>query len=424
MKRRRAGLALRRRVPTARRAGGPGAQQRRAQATRHFRPVAAPRPAAARAAPDGAVILSAAFLVSVGVVMVYSTTAPLAIGRALPPHFVRHLCVAALAVGIVAVAMRVPLAFWRRAALPLWGFSVLLLLATLLVGDSAGGAQRWLRMPHASIAFQPVELAKWATLLVVASALAPLSERAMAGWQPVRSALLFTLPPVLPLLFQPDFGNALVLVALVGVLLFCAGIPLRALAAPAVVSIAGAALYIGLNPYALARVRGFLDPWRFAQAEGFQLVQSFVAFGRGELLGVGLGDGRQKLFYLPEAHTDFILSVVAEELGLAGVLLVLGAFAAFLVAGARIARRARDPFALLTAFGMTALITLPAIVNAAVVMGLAPTKGFTLPFLSYGGNSLLVCALAVGILLRLGTCEAAPEPQRIGAAAPRQRASG
>ncbi len=424
MKRRGAVAVFRRRGPTARRSGGPGASQRRAVATRHYRPAAASAAPAPRAALDGGVTFSAAILVSLGVVMVYSTTAPLAIGRALPPHFIRHLCVAALAVGIAAITMRVPLALWRRVALPLWVFSVLLLIATLVVGDSAGGAQRWLRLPHAGIAFQPVELAKWATLLVVASALAPLSERAMAGWQPVRIALLFTLPPVLPLLFQPDFGNALVLVALVGVLLFCAGIPLRVLAAPALVSVAGAVLYVAVKPYALARVRGFLDPWRLSQDEGFQLVQSFVAFGRGDLLGVGLGGGRQKLFYLPEAHTDFILSVVAEELGLAGVLLVLGAFAAFLVAGSRIARRARDPFALLTAFGMTALIALPAIVNAAVVMGLAPTKGFTLPFMSYGGNSLIVCALAVGILLRLGSREAAPEPQRIGAAAPRQRASG
>ena len=139
---------------------------------------------------------------------------------------------------------------------------------------------------------------------------------------------------------------------------------------------------------------------------------------------MGLGDGRQKLFYLPEAHTDFILSVVAEELGLAGVLLVLGAFAAFLVAGARIARRARDPFALLTAFGMTALIALPAIVNAAVVMGLAPTKGFTLPFLSYGGNSLLVCALAVGILLRLGRLRGGAGAAADRRGRPAQRAPG
>jgi cell division protein FtsW len=326
-----------------------------------------------------------------------------------------------LALATAALALRVPLAVWRRAALPLWLLSVALLLATLLVGDAVNGAQRWLRVPRLGVALQPVELAKWATVLVIASALAPLSERAMAGWQPVRLALVFTLPPVVPLLFQPDFGNALVLVALVGLLLFCAGIPLRFLLAPAAVCAAGAVLFVATNPYALARVRGFLDPWGLAQGKGFQLVQSFVAFGRGDLLGVGLGDGRQKLFYLPEAHTDFILSVVAEELGLVGVLVVLGAFAAFVVAGARIARRARDPFALLVAFGMTALVGLPAVVNAAVVMGLAPTKGFTLPFLSYGGNSLLVCALAVGILLRVGACEAAPEPRRIGAASGRGR---
>ena len=424
MRRRGFNGAVRRRGQAARRTGGPGASERRTGAARHFRPAAAPATSAPRAALDGGVILSATLLVSLGVVMVYSTTAPLAIGRTLPPYFMRHLFVTALAFMIAALALRVPLAVWRRVALPLWGLSVLLLFATLVVGDSANGAQRWLRVPHVGLAFQPVEIAKWATLLVVASALAPLSERAMAGWQPVRTALLFSVPTIIPLLLQPDFGNALVLVALVGLLLFCAGIPLRFLVAPAALSVAGAALYVALRPYALARVRGFLDPWRYSQAEGFQLVQSFVAFGRGELLGVGLGDGRQKLFYLPEAHTDFILSVVAEELGLAGVLVVLGAFAAFIVAGTRIARRARDPFALLTAFGMTALIALPAIVNAAVVMGLAPTKGFTLPFLSYGGNSLLVCALAVGILLRLGSCEAAPETRRIGAATSRSGAGG
>ncbi len=423
MKRRGFNGAVRRRGPGARRTGGPGASERRASVQRHFRPAAAPATPTQRAALDGGVIASALFLVSLGIVMVYSTTAPLAIGKTLPPHFVRHLCVAAFALLIATLAFHVPLNVWRRVALPLWGFSVLLLFVTLLAGDSANGAQRWLRVPNVGMAFQPVELAKWATLLVVASALAPLSERAMAGWQPIRTALLFTLPVIFPLLLQPDFGNALVLVALVGLLLFCAGLPIRLLVAPGALAMAGAALYVALRPYALARVRGFLDPWRHSQAEGFQLVQSFVAFGRGELFGVGFGDGRQKLFYLPEAHTDFILSVVAEELGLAGVLVVLGAFAAFVVAGTRIARRARDPFALLTAFGMTALVALPAIVNAAVVMGLAPTKGFTLPFLSYGGNSLLVCALAVGILLRLGSVEAAPETRRIGAAAARGRAA-
>jgi len=165
---------------------------------------------------------------------------------------------------------------------------------------------------------------------------------------------------------------------------------------------------------------GFLDPWATATREGFQLVQSFVAFARGGPFGVGLGGGRQKLYYLPEVHTDFILAGIAEELGLLGVLAVLGAFAAFVWAGVRIAQRAREPFAALVAIGMTSLIGIPAAVNAGVVMGLLPTTGFTLPFVSYGGNSLLICSLAVGILLRIGACEAAPIQPRISGASRRR----
>jgi cell division protein FtsW len=154
-------------------------------------------------------------------------------------------------------------------------------------------------------------------------------------------------------------------------------------------------------------VLGFLDPWSRSSAEGFQLVQSFVAFGRGGITGVGVGDGRQKLFYLPEAHTDFILSVVAEEGGLVGVLLVLGLFTALLLAGLRIALAAKQRFALLLAFGMTMLLVVPALLNAAVVMGCLPTKGLTLPFLSYGRTSLLVSCLAVGIVLAVARAERA-----------------
>jgi len=227
------------------------------------------------------------------------------------------------------------------------------------------------------------------------------------------------LPPTALLLLQPDFGNAVVLVALGGLVLFVAGVSLRRLVMPAVGAAVAAGVYIALHPYALARLRGFADPWKTAGREGFQLVQSFVAFGRGGSFGVGLGDGRQKLFYLPEAHTDFVLSVVAEELGLVGVLVVLGAFAALVVAGTRIAQRASDPFCQLLAFGMTAMIAVPAAVNAAVVMGLLPTTGFTLPFLSFGANSLVFCAVGIGILLRIGSHEGAPPRHRVAHAAPR-----
>jgi cell division protein FtsW len=188
------------------------------------------------------------------------------------------------------------------------------------------------------------------------------------------------------------------LIGLTVLLLFVAGADLRPLLAIGALGAVFVAIYTAIRPYALRRVLGFLDPWSRSSAEGFQLVQSFVAFGRGGLHGVGIGDGRQKLFYLPEAHTDFILSVIAEETGLLGVLAVLGAFAAVLVAGLRIALAAKQRFALLLAFGMTALLTVPALLNAAVVMGCIPTKGLTLPFLSYGRSSLAVSCLAVGIL--------------------------
>ena len=196
------------------------------------------------------------------------------------------------------------------------------------------------------------------------------------------------------------------------ILTFAAGAAIRHLLVAATIGIAGIATYVAHNPYALERVTGFLDPWSDAQGSGFQLVQSFVAFSNGGLTGVGLGDSRQKLFYLPEGHTDFILALVAEELGLIGVLLVLGAFAALLVAGTRIARRAGSRFELLTAFGMTALLTAPALVNAAVVMGMLPTKGLTLPLLSYGGTSLVVSCTALGTLLSVARVAPPLPPER------------
>jgi len=201
------------------------------------------------------------------------------------------------------------------------------------------------------------------------------------------------------------------LLAMGGALLFVAGAPLRVFTPPLLLGGLGVAAYVASRDYAWRRLVGFLDPWARSDAEGFQLVQSFVAFARGGLLGVGIGDGRQKLYYLPEAHTDFILAVVAEETGALGALAVLGAFAALAVAGVGIARRARDRFALLLAFAATALLVLPALANAAVVTGSLPTKGLALPFLSYGRSALLTGFAAVGLLLAVAR-QASPAPGR------------
>jgi cell division protein FtsW len=368
-------------------------------------------PARAQAAPapfvwDGALIGCAIVLVGIGVVMNYSATAAREIGADIPSLALRHWIGVLGGAIAAALAAHVPLAFWRRLALPGWALCIALLAATALFGLEANGARRWLAVPGLPISLQPAEPTRLALVLALSAVLASASHRGAPRPAALRAILPLVLLPVLLLLLQPNFSSAGVLIVLTGVLLFASGLPLRMFAVPAALAVAGACAYVAMRPYALARVRGFLDPWQSAQGEGFQLVQSFVAFGRGGSLGVGLGAGRQKLFFLPEAHTDFILSVVAEELGLVGVLVVLGAFAGFAIFGLRVARRARDPFSLLVATGMTALVVVPAALNAAVVMGLAPTTGLALPFLSHGSNSLICTGIAVGILLRIAVREA------------------
>ena len=348
---------------------------------------------------DGGLAAATAILVAVGIVTIYSVTAALDVEHAVPPLFLRHL--GALGVALVAALAlsRVPLPLWRRLALPFWCVSILLLAATLFLAPEVKGAQRWLPLPGLDLRFQPGELVKWTTLLAVAAVLSRREGRAAVSRRQFFLALGLGLLPAGLFYQQPDLGSAAVVFGLVGLQLFVSGAPLRTLVAPALAGAACIAAYIALVPYARDRLLGFLQTWERAQDEGFQLVQSFVAFGRGGLTGVGIGDGRQKLFYLPEAHNDFILAVVAEEMGLIGVLAVLGAFAALLLVGTRIALAARDRFSLLLAAGMTSLLTLPALLNGAVVMGLLPTKGLALPFLSYGRTALVMSFLALGLLL-------------------------
>lgn len=348
---------------------------------------------------DGGVVLPTLLLLSVGVLMSYSTTATLDLEQRIPPLFLNHIVALVTGVVAAAVAYRIPLRVWRKLALPLWAFSVFLLGLTWVLGVEVNGAARWLAIPGVGMRFQPAEISKFATLLAVAAVISRRDGHEELSNQRAMMAAALALPTMALLIAQPDLGSTIVTVALVALLLVVGGTRLARLVVPAALVGAGVVLYVARNAYALRRVTGFIDPWANRLGEGYQLVQSMVAFGRGGLFGVGIGNGQQKLKYLPEAHTDFILSLVAEELGLVGVLLVLGGFAALLIAGTRIARASVQRFDLLVAFGMTALLTLPAIINASVVMGLMPTKGLTLPFLSYGRTSLIVSCVALGILL-------------------------
>jgi len=348
---------------------------------------------------DGGVLLSTTLLVSLGVVMSYSATAPLALETPLPPLFVDHL--GGLGLGLIGagVCTTLSLRFWRAAVFPLWALGIGLLIATAFAGVEVNGAQRWLAIPGTAFQFQPVEGVKIATVLAVALVASKTDGAREIGSRQTLASIGLALPPVLLLAAQPDLGNAVLLSGIVALILFVAGAPWRLLLPTGAIAIAGASAFIASKPYALRRVSGFIDPWKDASDSGFQLIQSFVAFGNGGLYGAGVGNGLQKLHYLPEVHTDFVLALVAEELGLVGVLLVLGAFAALLVAGTRIARSAPNRFGLLLALGLTCLLTLPALVNAGVVMGVLPTKGLTLPFISYGRTSLVICLATAGMLV-------------------------
>lgn len=348
---------------------------------------------------DPGISISTALLISMGVVMSYSATAALALDTKVPPLFFDHLIGLMIGLAAAASAYALPALALRRLAVPLWLCTVAMLAATLAFGIEVNGAQRWLEFPALDLRFQPGELAKCATLLAVAAWLSRKDDRReLSTRRSVEAAGIALLPAGL-LLLQPDLGNAVVLVSLAAFLLFIAGTPWPRFVLPGIAGIVLVSSYVVSNEYAWRRVLGFLDPFRERQGPGWQLVQSYVAFGHGGIFGQGLGNGRQKLDYLPEVHTDFVLALIAEELGLIGVLFVIGAFAALWVTGMRVARRARDRFDVLCAFGMVTLLTVPAFLNGAVVMGLVPTKGLTLPFLSYGRTSLVISCVALGILL-------------------------
>ncbi|MFN8544756.1 MAG: putative lipid II flippase FtsW [Candidatus Binatia bacterium] len=317
-----------------------------------------------------------------------------------PYHFFRKHVVS-IGVGLAACLLtsRLPTATWRRMAYPLLVGSIVSLVLVLVpgIGVVRGGARRWLHL--GPLVFQPTEVAKFALVLFLAHSLAKKGPR-------VREFALGIVPHCLVVgviallcLLEPDFGTVVLSAGVLVAMLFVGGVRvlhLAALAIPALPLVVYEAFHAG---YRMQRLLVFLDPMKDPQGVGFQLLQSLIAFGSGQVWGVGLGESRQKMFYLPAAHTDFIFSVIGEELGLAGAVLVLGLFAALGVRGFRIAVRHPDPFASLFAFGVTLLLLLEAAVNICVVLGCLPTKGLALPFVSYGGSAVLLALAEVGVLL-------------------------
>lgn len=339
-------------------------------------------------------------LTAFGLVMVYSaTSAAAAVGGHDPSYYLKRQGVyAAVGIALMAWASRRDYRKLRHAAPTLLVASLVLLVVVLGMGSSVNGARRWISLGPA--AFQPSELAKLSLAVWAAAHLAkrkaPRTLKELA--RPVGAMCVVA---CLLILAEPDLGTAIAIVVMLAGVLLVSGTPARLLATATTLAIGAGLFAIWLEPYRRARVFAFLNPWGDSQGAGFQVVQAMIGLGSGGLFGVGLGQGVQKIFYLPEAHTDMIFAIVGEELGLLGSLAVMAAYAAFAYAGLRIAVSCRDPFGKRLAAGLTVLVCAQAAINLAAVMSLAPLTGIPLPFVSYGGSSLVVGLAAVGVLLNI-----------------------
>ncbi len=351
--------------------------------------------------PDPALLAAAGALLVVGLVLVYSASAPLLAEEGQDPARVVRRQALFAGVGIatgVACALLPPPA-WRKLSPVILLAGLLALVAVLIpgVGKAVGGAHRWLELGPFRV--QVSELFKVAFVLYLASYLVRKGEERLAtfsgGLLPILTIACLSAGL---LLAEPDFGAAAMVVGTGLVMGFLGGIRLRHLGAAAGISLPLVAWAIFGSEYRYHRVMAFLDPLADPQGSGFQLRQSLIAFGRGEYAGVGLGDGVQKLFYLPEPHTDFIFAVVGEELGLAGTVGVLLLYALLVQRGFVVAARAPDVYGRLVAQGLTFIIGFQALAHTGVNLGLLPTKGLTLPLISYGGSSLVTTLAALGII--------------------------
>jgi cell division protein FtsW len=355
---------------------------------------------------DGGLLVAVLFLLGLGFVMVTSASMPMADRTYEDPFFfvLRHGVALTLALMCGALCFAVPLRVWERAGplLMLVGIGLLLVLLVPGVGRTVNGATRWI--PLGVLNLQPSELIKFTAVIYLSGYLVREQlevQTSLVGF--VRPLALIGVAGAL-IMVQPDFGTTAVILATSMGLLFLGGVSVVSFIVLGVLLLAGLAALIITEPYRLTRVISFIDAFDDPFDTDYQLSQALIAFGRGEWLGVGLGQGIQKQFYLPEAHTDFLLAVVGEEFGLLGVLLVVALFAfitwrAFEI-GAR-ARRQGQMFACYAAHGFGLLIGLQAFINVGVNTGLLPTKGLPLPFMSYGSNALIVAVMAVGVLLRI-----------------------
>jgi len=355
--------------------------------------------------PDWMLLLVTLILVIVGTAMIYSSSSIIAMEKFKDSQYFIKKQLIFVVIGFTAmiVMTKVPYELLRKVAYPavILSFLLLGLLFVPSLGIKRGGATRWLNL--GGFTFQVTELVKITMVVFLAHFLT----RKAFYLQDFKKGILIPLAVtggiISLILKQPDFGTSVIIATIMLMMLCIAGARLKHLLILAAAFVPAGVALILYKGYRLTRLTAFLDPWKDADNTGFQIIQSLISFGSGGTFGVGIGDGMQKLFYLPEPHTDFILSVIAEESGFIGVAIVIILFTVFAVRGFMIALRSPDLFGTLLAAGLTMVIAFEAFINIAGVMGLIPLKGLVLPFLSYGGTAFVLNMTAVGVLLNIST---------------------
>ncbi|HJP52104.1 MAG: putative lipid II flippase FtsW [Pseudomonadales bacterium] len=345
-------------------------------------------------------------LLMIGIVMVGSASMEISARIYGDPFhlFIKHVVYVAISVGVAALLITVPVRSWQQIDWVLLLLSFTLLIAVLMpgVGRTVNGSTRWISLGFATI--QGSEFVKLFAIVYISGYLVrrreDINESVVGFAKPLALVSLM----VLLLLEQPDFGASVVIVASVMGVIFLAGVPLRHFLPIITIFVVITFVVASWKPYRLERITSFMDPWAHQFDGGYQLTQALIAFGRGEWFGLGLGNSIQKLFFLPEAHTDFMFSILAEELGAIGAIIVILAFAILVLRALLIGKKAQNQgydFHAYLAFGIALLLGIQAVINIGVNIGLLPTKGLTLPFLSYGGNSLIISCALIAMLLRV-----------------------
>ena len=354
---------------------------------------------------DFMLLIPTLLLLSMGLVAIFSASSLLAEHKLGDSYFYlkRQATFCLLGLCFMIFAKNTPARFFTRIVYPLLGISFALLVLLLIpgFGVKVGGACRWLRV--AGISFQPSELAKLALAFYIAASLSRTGADMGSFFKGLAPHLLVAGAFMILIVLQPDLGTTVIFGCWLLLILFIGGVRLLHLFSLLLLSLPLLIYLVLKADYRLKRWWAFLNPWDDPQGLGFQIIHSFLAFGSGGILGVGLGNSKQKLFYLPEPHTDFILSIVAEELGLAGFAVIVILFGILIVRGIRVALSAPDLYSTYLALSISIFLGLQVLVNMGVVLGLLPTKGLTLPFISYGGSSLVISLIGIGILLNISS---------------------